>query len=608
MHDASDCASAAGSSLEPVALRVLSPIETVEILHSRKGVGMGISTTRPALLSPDAALAWEFWNRYRRQLPMILLVTALIPVNCAIYQWIVAYHQWRMFRIWEPFQELSPRVHMAVALLILATVPLVLLSLAPVARHSLLPVDTRKLAWFRWLHGAMGAALQTAGACALARTVTQNDWPIVELTIDAVLVFAVAQWIAVQFRKRERWIAGAGCVATGGLIRLFMIHWHQPGTALGVFHSFVPHTPTELACVAASVGILCRLTLRAAEHDRCRDQAFEGWFVREAVAHEPMARRSYRTQFGSLLAWEWQRSGWLYPVGVVVGTMAVYLVSGYLHYHEYGKVRAESLFQVRWSDLIVFGMIILILGPCLLIFVTPTGRRVLAGKGSETWPLTLPLSNRQIGYAAVLRAGLSSLAAALAGGGIALAFVLGTYLMLRMRGESGEAEILWTTLKQSSLSRLHVAFALTFVSWFTMNGLFQSAILTGRRLVAGLPHLFLIGLWLTLVLWSLIAPGGRVPDGMVPFGIALVSGLAVLTAYQVGEIRWPGLLACAVLWLGTTELFDVLSLADRLGHWPERGQWVFFHSEEVGQIFLVCSCMMLPVALPPLAVRWNRSR
>lgn len=569
---------------------------------------MGIATTHPVLLSPDAALAWEFWSRYRRQLPLILLVTALIPVNCALYQWIVAYNQWRLFRIFEPFQELSPNVHMAVVLAILATVPLVLLSLAPVTRHYLLPVDTRKLAWFRWLYGAMGAALQTAVACFFARIATQNDWPIVELTVDAVLVFAVAQWIAVQFRKREGWIAGVGCAATLGLIRLFLLHWHRPGTLFGEWHAFEPFAPTELAGIAVAIGVLCRLTLRAAEQDRCCDRTAETRFVRNAATDVRGPLRPFRTPFGALLAWEWRRGGWLYPAGVAVAVIGVNVVSMILDYREVGRIRSASVVRGAWTDLMTFGMMTMFLGPFLEVFVSPAGRRILRGKGAEPWPLTLPLSNRQIGYSAVLRTALTSISAALTCVGMALTFIIGNYLLLRLRGETGEAEILWTGLKDGSMGRMHVVLGLAFVYCFTMGALCQAGILTGRRLIAGLPHLFVIGFWMTLVLWSLIAPGARLPDAMVPFLIALVSCGVVARGYWLGEIGWPGLVACAVLWFGTTELFDVLSLADQLGHWPERGQLVFFHSEEVAQLFLICSCTMLPVALPPLAVRWNRSR
>lgn len=571
---------------------------------------MAWTTTKPVLLSPEAALGWEFWNRYRRQLPLFLLATCLFPVCCAWYQLDIASLRQRQSNVWEPYAfQLPPRVHIAVVLITLAAVPLVLPSFAPVSRHYLLPIETGKLTRTRWLLGAMAAALQSAVAFGLARTVTQSDWPIIDPTIYAVLVFAIAQWIAVRFRGREFWIAGMSTMAAAVVIGVVVNHFRAPPTLEEPWQEFAPLMPSQLAAIVGATGLLFRLTLRAAECDRCQTRTIDGRAEAAASRSATIALRPFRTSFGSLLSWEWRRNGWLYPIAVAIGTFAVYTVTCFLFAREYQTFHSSSILRITGAELLSFWLGAMVVGPYVLVFTTTTGRRVLAGKGTDAWPFTLPLSNQQMGYIAVLRAFLSITLASVLAAVISLGFVIGTQLWLRLMGDMSEADLRWADLASAeTLSRQWTNGAFVLVASYVLCGVLESAILTGRRSIAGLLHLVQIGLWFAAaIVYNLTGPMNP-PEWSITFVLALISFAAVVAAWWCGELGWPGLVLCVVVWFGTTELFELVALADQLGQWPELAQLLRFHSSKIGMIFLRCSCTMLPIVLPPLAVRWNRSR
>jgi hypothetical protein len=571
---------------------------------------MAWTAANPVLLTPEAALGWEFWNRYRRTLPLILLATCLFPVCCAWYQLDIASLRQRQSNVWEPYAfSLPPRVHIAVVLITLAAVPLVLQAFAPFSRHYLLPMETGKLTRTRWLLGAMAAALQSAVAFGLARTVTQSDWPIIDPTIYAVLVFAIAQWIAVRFRGREFWIAGMSAMAAAVVIGVVVNHFRAPPTLEEPWQEFAPLMPSQLAAIVGAIGLLFRLTLRAAERDRCQARTIDGRAEGAVSTSATIALRPFRTSLGSLLSWEWRRNGWLYPIAVALGTFAFYTVACVLFAREYQASRSASIPRSTAAELLSFWLGAMVIGPYVLVFATATGRRVLAGKGTDGWPLTLPLSNRQIGYIAVLRALLSITLASVLAAGIHVGFVIGTQLWLRFVGHTGEADLRWADLWSGTLLRrqwMNGAFVL--VAAYVLCGVLESAILTGRRSMAGLLHLIQIGLWFAaLIAYSLTGPMNT-PDWPITMVLALISFVAVGAAWWYGELGWPGIALCVVVWFGTIGLFELAALADRLGHWPEARHLLRAHFGSIGMMSLRCSCTMLPIVLPPLAVRWNRSR
>lgn len=564
---------------------------------------------KPVLLSPEAALGWEFWNRYRRQLPLLLLATCLFPICCAWFQLDVAWSRYKESSLWEPDTfQMPPRVHIAIVLITLTAVPLVLQSFASFSYHYLLPIETGRLMRVRWLLGAMAAALQSAVAFGFARTVTRSDWPIVDPTIYAVLVFAVAQWIAVRFRGREFWIAGMSVVGAAAVIGVVVNHFRAPPTLQDPWQEFAPLTPSQLAAVVGSIGVLFRLTLQAAERDRCQTRTI-GRHVEAAVpSSATIALRPFRTSFGSLLSWEWRRNGMIYPMAVAAGTFAAYAISCWLFAREYHASRPSLVLQMSRVELLSFCLGAMVVGPYVLIFTTTTGRRVMAGKGTDTWPMTLPLSNRQVGYAAVLRAMLSVTLASVLAGAIAAGFLLGAQAWLRMIGEASEANSLWSTLMKQDvrMSRVGMTTAMLLASAYVLCGVCESAILTGRRSMAGLLHLIQFGLWIVAVVARGMLQNVVIPEWVVGLLLCSLSLAAAGYAWRLRELPWPGLLMCGLVWIGTTALFDSLVQAEHPLAWPS--SFVLFGSDSVGTIFLYCSCTMLPIVLPPLAVRWNRSR
>ncbi|MCC7421112.1 MAG: hypothetical protein IT428_12590, partial [Planctomycetaceae bacterium] len=508
---------------------------------------MAWTATPPVLLSPEAALGWEFWNRYRRQLPLILLATCLFPACCGWYQFSVAYSRFKESRIWEPAVfVMPPRVHIAIVLITLAAVPLIVPSFAPLSRHYLLPVDTGRLTRTRWLLGAMAAALQSAAAFGFARIITRSDWPIIDPTIYAVLVFAIAQWIAVRFRDRKFWIAGTSVVAAAAVIAVVVNHFRMQPTLEEPWQDFAPLTPSQLTGIVGAIGLLFRLTMWDAEGDRCQTRAMSRHAESATPTSASVTLRPFRSSFGSLLSWEWRRNGWLYPIAVALGTFTVYAVCTFLFARDYQRSTPETIVRASGAELIAFWLGAMVVGPYVLVFTTATGRRVMAGKGTDAWPLTLPLTNRQIGYAAVLRALLSILLASVLAAGISLSFEAGTQFWLRMIGESTAADRLSSNWASGeSMRRLWTTGPFLVVAAYTLCGVMESAILTGRRAMGGLLHLVQIGLWLVLFMVQVLCGAMSLPDWLIPLVLACLSLAAVGAAWRLNEVDSRGIFLSA---------------------------------------------------------------
>lgn len=569
------------------------------------------SSSPPILLSAESALSWEFWNRFRRQLPLTLMAMCLPPLVVGLFRRGGQWMGWLRYQEWISLGSLPAAFQLAALTVQLAAVLLVLLALAPLSRAYVLPVATRSLFRRRVAQATTGACIAMVLATGISNAILGTNWPYRAPILFAAVAVAAALWIAVEFRGREWWIGGVGTAAAAVLFLCLRRNFLDSESRAWEEEPFSRFALMDALTLAAALVVLWSRTLYVGELDRCAARETNREPMRAAAAtvrHDARAL-PLRSSWRAMLSWEWRLNGWLFPLAIVVSAFIGYgtaLSLSIRDFRQSGAVIFPTEF-INPSFIFLVGFFIFAYGALFQVVTTSAGRRLLAGHRPESWPLTLPASNQKIGYVSLSRSLLSALAAAAAWWLIGLLHMGIIQVYLRIQGAGALAdgmleELSWRHWHERQLTMAVIM--LGTVGW-TLAGVVEASILSGRRWIALLPPAGLFLLILTLTAIELVF---RTTD-FLTFNLLALSAAgalgALVAAVRSGELGWRGAAGCVGLWIATAIVLDLARLWDLP---TGLFQHELLQSRASALMLLATTCVTLPITLPPLAVGWNRSR
>jgi hypothetical protein len=572
------------------------------------------------LLNARAALAWEFRERGRRELFMAVVAALTIPVMLKLADFLWRLIMYRSTGSWGDPTEWSALVHLASLIVQLASaVPLAWQCIARMDRQYVLPVSSRDLFQTRFVHGAAFVALATVIDNGLARLILGTDWPIVAPTLYGAVGWTAALWIGARFRGQELRVALASALVSCLIFAALMWHLFKFDGRVFVEQPFTPMAIEEVGILLGIGWLLSGAALRAGELDRC-GLTGAGAYVpiksgeTSAIPVERtralLARKlsPYRTSWSALFSEEWRRNGVLYPVAAAITTVVFCVITLLAAISNIQAAHLSELSQIL-PGAITTGIGFVLIGPFLQVAASSHGRQTLRHGTQPFWKLTLPIPDRHLAMVAVGRQLLSNTAAMLACWMIGLSFWMllcgltllyrlwlglgpgGTFPMADLRGQ----------LEQFFQGTSPVVPLLLLVNAWVATGVSEAALQTGRRWCVGIPHGLLIGYWLSLaaLVITLSPRMGEWYLGLSAFVGMMVSIASVIAAVRASVIPlWWGVVAFflwGVVWTGFAFLLSIQSGPAQ----PVSLMWTEFFA---------LSSVMLPIALPPLAVAWNRRR
>jgi hypothetical protein len=564
-------------------------------------------TSPPLLLTAEAALGWEFWTRFRRQLPLTLTAMCLLPLLVGLSRRAGQLILWVRFHEWEQRGgALSPQFHLGALMVQIAAVLLVLLAIPPLSRAFLLPLTTRALFRARMWQVTAAACIAMTLSTFVNNVILGTDWPYAAPILFATVAIAAAHWIAVEFRGREWRIGAAGGVVVALLVWRLRSHFYDGSTGVWTEHPFENfHIPEGLA-LATAFAAISRRTLMAAEWERCAARGMNADEVSRASRVPARPAVPHGFAWTAMLSYEWRRNGTLFPVTVAVAALLGFglhlgMIIRDMLRSSIGNGGLHLLKEFASGEFILLlGFAVFAYSPLLQVFTMSSGRRVLAGRGLETWPLTLPASNRKIANVALARALLSGLVGAAIWWLIGFSCLIGAQILLRSRGDAALADAMLSSIP-SNRFQLAVSVVLASATGWTLAGVVEACVLSGRRWVAALPYTILFGLF---VLFAVVEAmfQHQVDESWIWALAACIAVAAFATALLRGELGWRGVAVCLALWIAMVVAIPAAKGWD-FRYLPVREQRGISLAELLGSL-----CVTLPITLPPLAVGWNRSR
>ncbi len=396
------------------------------------------------------------------------------------------------------------------------------------------------------------------------------------------------------------------CLLFGGLL------WHLyrfDGWEY-VEQPFAPSGVEEIGLLVAAVLWLGGAALRAGELDRC-GLAGAGAYVPlpESVRSKPALElpatkeaapplRPYRFSWIALLAEDWRRNGWLYPVAAAIVTAFFGVIVVGASLDEYRRSGSIMELPDIPSGAAGFGVGFLFVGAFLQVAASAHGRQTLRHGTQPMWALTLPVADRHLAAVAVLRQLLSNASAMLACWVVAIALWGVLYLLLLAVGQGPRASELVEHLRRMGRGDPSHGLFLTLVAAWVATGVSEASLQCGRRWCVAIPHMILIGTWFIAVACAIAFRGGELFVRLCLCVGMLASIFSTLVAVRAKVIPWTWGVAAVVLWGLTWTAHKYLSAFQ---HSPSHA-WLEW------QFFFALSLVMLPISLPPLAVAWNRRR
>ena len=542
---------------------------------------------------------------------MAVLAGLTVPLVLRLGEFLWRFEWYRSSGQWGEKTSWPASVHLAT--LTVQTLTAVLMGwsiFVKSERHYALPVATRDLFLSRLVNGTAFVVAGMGIGTLLARLILWTDWPVATPALYAGVGWVAALWIGTRFRGQDWRIALAGSLVACLLFCGLLWHLYRFDGWEYVEQPFAPSGVEEIGLLVAAVLWLGGAALRAGELDRCGlagerayvplPESMRSKPVLELPATKEAARplRPYRFSWIALLAEDWRRNGWLYPVAAAIVTAFFGVIVVGASLDEYRRSGYVGELPDIPSGAAGFGVGFLFLGAFLQVAASAHGRQMLRHGTQPIWALTLPVADRHVAAVAVLRQLLSNASAMLACWVVAIALWGVLYLLLLVLGQSSRVSELVEHLRRMGRGDpSHGLFVALIAAWVA-TGVSEASLQCGRRWCVAIPHLILIGTWFVAVAFAIAFREGEFFIGLCSWVGMLASIFSTLVAVRAKVIPWTWGVAALVLWGLTWTAYKYLS-AFQLSPSPAWFEW---------QGFFALSLVMLPISLPPLAVAWNRRR
>jgi hypothetical protein len=559
-------------------------------------------------LTPGESLAWEFRRQFQWQMVTQWAAILVVPLILTV-TWVTAWlRNYIVSGNWPGGWELPPELHLAMLVVqLLATVLTTLPVCAPVARQFVLPVSTRQLVLSALIHGTLGIAVTLVGTTLVINLLTGARYPVVAPVLYGSLALAAGMWVQLKSRGREWWGVLLGSLIAGLIYLALLQHFVKVGT-LVVAHAFTPVTASELAGVVGLTAVFWGAAVRAGGAAR----AGVAWTAREAwiglgftlpewlaVWIRWPAAGGRRGAVWTLLEWEWRTQSWpliLTAVGVTLLLFGTLAAAALMELWRTGYGGSDALFH---DSTFGVAMGLSVFGGLLNLGLSRRGRDVLLSAKSSRWPLVLPASDLRFADVAVARAVLTALVVA------AVVLVIGcaaeaiVYWAVQWFGAANQRlEFRWPGETTPWPQLVHQLIVGAIFVW-VVNGLCETAILTGRRGWAVLPVVAVFVIPGLIVTAELMHVRPEVMLGLTAVLVLVAVYVSVQLFWSVYPGQWSRVAFAAAVWVAAGWAITVLTTPTSIGQ-PR--------VNDLPADLALLGALTLPLLLAPVAVAANRHR
>ena len=581
------------------------------------------------MLNSGTALEWELVTRIRRRAWFLLLTTGSLPLLVSVGLILERIGRWLRYGrpmrsglfSWEEGMPLELQLGLIfVMLLILLGV---VLELLPSIRYQfLLPVPTVQLLRPRFWGGMLCCFGTMAIVLGCQNLVLDARLPVIGPSVYGAVSYAIVQAVLFVCRGDLTRQVFLGTFAGGAV--LFAISRHYGTRPLvAAEHPWSEMTSSELVLLGVLVLICWHLSVRGAELQRCGEQRalFLGGFLErpieltfsrtpsqilESETPKYVLPAASREAVGSMPRWaqfwfEWRRDGWLLPLGIGMFMMLAGLLgTGGQLYEAWSRRHQPILMSTYLAEFTWIGMALFVICSLLPVVTTSRGRMTLRQKGSQ-FTLTVPLSDRDLGWILFLQCLLAQIVAF----GLILViglFWLGVQCLIAIstsQWDSFSARIAESINPSTIREAMRTGWIMFLIGWCFL-GASVAAVLSGRRTVALLPLGSLVSLFCLGTVYSFfqVEPSQESVFAIWEMCVAMLVAWSFISAWIAGSLRPGDLLMALATWVfAVVSAFFVIDFPDL----PLNAQTILVHA-----IPLLLLAVMLPFALLPWAVTVQR--